>query len=103
MPALGYPHAGQIGMRLPFEPAVVAIGVPLAVTRACTRCKGRSHKPACMRIGLAAPELWWVMLPTAGLGNSPGGHPDRDKWGSHVARPRSGIAARRILEHRHSK
>ena len=26
MPALGYPHAGQIVMRLPCEPAMVAIG-----------------------------------------------------------------------------
>jgi len=38
-PALGYPHAGQIVMRLPSAPAMAAIGVPLAVGRVCTRRK----------------------------------------------------------------
>jgi len=42
-PAVRYPHAGQIVMRLSSAPALVDIGVPFAVAESCTRCEGLSR------------------------------------------------------------
>jgi hypothetical protein len=87
-PALGYPHAGQIVLRPPSAPAIVAIGVPLAVARASTRCQGRSNerRPAPVSASPVRPATngevagrftLTVIQPTMGLGNSPGGYADK--------------------------
>jgi hypothetical protein len=73
-PALGYPHAGQIVLRIPSAPAIVAIGVPLAVARACTRRQGRSSKrrPSVSASPVRPSTASYYCSPPSG---SPGGGP----------------------------